>query len=108
MKLLLCSSFVWVSSFLGPFLDYPPPTPIGSLGPLPTRPRCIGRLRLVTNCSDSRLGNRNVLFNGAGTCPNRTDDASVQNDGYSAAEDDHLSRVALLNAEEWLSRLRES
>src|SRR5215831_6429881 len=61
----------------------------------------------VTKCSDSRLGNRNVLFNGAGTCSDRTDDGSVQNDGYSAAEDDDLSRVAFLNAEERLSRLRE-
>jgi hypothetical protein len=42
----------------------------------------------MTKCSDSRLCNRNVLFNGAGTCSDRTDDGSVQNDGYSAAEDD--------------------
>src|SRR5262249_45803103 len=75
---------------------------------LATRTRCIGRLCLVTKCSDSRLCNRNVLFNSAGTCSDRTDDGSVQNDGYSAAEDDHLSRVALLNAEKRLSRLRES
>src|SRR5215510_15758762 len=70
--------------------------------------RFTGRLRLVTKCSDSRLCNRNVLFNGASTCSDRTDDGSVQNDGYSAAEDDDLSRVAFLNAEERLSRLRES
>src|SRR5215510_10327592 len=70
--------------------------------------RCIGRLCLVTKCSDSRLCNRNVLFNGAGTCADRTDDSSVQNDRHSAAEDDDVSRVAFLNAEERLSRLRES
>src|SRR5499433_70471 len=69
--------------------------------------RFTGRLRLVTKCSDSRLCNRNVLFNGAGTCPDCTDDGPVQNDGYSAAEDDDLSRVAFLNTEKWLSRLRE-
>src|SRR5262249_7255828 len=63
---------------------------------------------LVTKRSDSRLGNRNVLFNGAGACSDRTHDGSVENDGYSAAENDDLSRVALLNAEERLSRLRES
>src|SRR5262252_3279294 len=98
MKLLLCSNFTWVSSLLGTFFcDYPPPTRIGSLGPLPTRPRCIGRLRLVIKCRDSRLCNRNVLFDGAGTCSDRARDASVQNDGNSAAEDDDLSRVALLN-----------
>ena len=62
----------------------------------------------MTKCSDSRLRNRNVLFNGAGACSDRTDDGSVQNDGYSAAEDDDLSRVAFLNAEERPSRLRES
>ena len=62
----------------------------------------------MTKCSDSCLCNRNVLLNGAGTCSDRTDDGSVQNDGYSAAEDDDLSRVAFLNAEERLSRLRES
>src|SRR5262245_19283738 len=66
------------------------------------------RLRLVTKCSDSCLCNRIVSFNGAGTCPDCTDDGPVQNDGYSAAEDDDLSRVAFLNAEERLSRLRES
>src|SRR5262245_5114829 len=58
--------------------------------------------------SDSRLCNRNVLFNCAGTCSDRTDDGSVQNDGYSTAEDNDLSRVAFLNAEERPSRLRES
>ena len=62
----------------------------------------------MTKCSDSRLGNRNILFNGAGACSDRTHDGSVQNDGYSAAENDDLSRVTLLNAEERLSRLRES
>src|SRR5262249_7686244 len=70
--------------------------------------RFTGRLRLVTKCSDSCLCNRNVLFNGAGTCPDCTDDGPVQNDGYSAAEDDDLSHVAFLNTEKWLSRLRES
>src|SRR5262249_2407561 len=68
----------------------------------------IGGPCLVTKCSDSGLCNRNVLFNRAGTCSNRTDDGSVQHDGYSAAEDDDLSRIAFLNAEERLSRLRES
>src|SRR5215831_21043317 len=67
-----------------------------------------GPCLLVTKCSDSRLCNRNVLFNGAGTCADRTDDSSVQNDRHSAAEDDNLSRDAFLNAEERLSRLRES
>src|SRR5262249_44012171 len=86
----------------------PPPIPIVSLGCLATRTRCIGRLCLVTKRSDSRLGNRNVLFNSAGTCSDRTHDGSVQNDGHSATEDDDLSRVAFLNAEERLSRLRES
>ena len=62
----------------------------------------------MTKCSDSRLGNRNILFNGAGACSDRTHDDSVQNDGDSAAEDDDLSRVTFLNAEERLSRLRES
>ena len=62
----------------------------------------------MTKCSDSRLCDRNVLLNTAGTCSDRTDDGSVQNDGYSAAEDDDLSRIALLNAEKRLSRLRES
>src|SRR5262245_59147332 len=57
----------------------------------------IGRLYLVTKCSDSRLCNRNILFNGAGACSDRTHDGSVQGDGYSAAENDDLSRVALLN-----------
>src|SRR5215471_18176836 len=61
----------------------------------------IGGPCLVTKCSDSGLCNRNVLFNRAG-------DVSVQHDGYSAAEDDDLSRIAFLNAEERLSRLRES
>src|SRR5262245_22863591 len=69
--------------------------------------RVIGRLCLVTKCSDSRLCNRYVLFNSAGTCSDRTDDGSVQNDGHSAAEDDDLSRVTFLNTKEWLSRLRE-
>src|SRR5215475_13025018 len=78
---------------------------VGSLAP---RTRCIGRLCLVAKCSDSRLCNRNVLFNGAGTCSDRTDDSSVQNDRYPAAEDDDPSCVAFLNAEERLSRLRES
>src|SRR5215467_12020115 len=64
----------------------------------------IGGPCLVTKCSDSGLCNRNVLFNRAGTCSNRTDDGSVQNDGYSAAEDDDLSRIAFLNAEQRLSR----
>src|SRR6516162_5552075 len=41
--------------------------PIVSPGSLATRTRCIARLCLVTKCSDSRLCNRNVLFNGAGT-----------------------------------------
>src|SRR5215813_6781582 len=68
----------------------------------------IGGPCLVTKCSDSGLCNRNVLFNRAGTCSNRTDDGSVQHDGYSAAEDDDLSRIAFLNAEERLSPLRES
>src|SRR5262245_59956861 len=68
----------------------------------------IGGPCLATKCSDSRLCNRNVLFNGAGTCSDRTDDGSVQNDGHSAAEDDDLSRVAFLNAEERLSRLHGS
>jgi hypothetical protein len=63
---------------------------------------------LVTKCSDCRLGNRNVLFNGAGTWSDRTHDGSVQNDGGFAAEDGDLSRVALLNAEQRLSRLCES
>src|SRR5262247_1574564 len=62
----------------------------------------------VTKCSDSRFCNRNVLFNGAGTCSDRTDDGSVQSDGYAAAEDDDLSRVAFVNPEERFSRLRES
>src|SRR5262249_20188087 len=82
--------------------------PIVSLGCLATRTKCIGQLCVATKSSDSRLCNRTVLFNGAGTCSDRTDDGSVQNDGDSAAEDDDLSRVALLNAEERLSRLRES
>jgi hypothetical protein len=60
----------------------------------------------MTKCSDSRLGNRNVLFNGAGTCSDCSDDGSVQNDGYFAAEDDDLPPVAFLNAEERPSRLR--
>src|SRR5262249_8730185 len=64
--------------------------------------------RTGSKCSDSRLGNRNILFNGAGACSDRTHDGSVQNDGHSAAENDDLSRVALLDAEERLSRLRES
>src|SRR5215831_2567085 len=98
-----------VDKFLDAVLwGYPLLLPIVSLGSLATRTRCIGRLYLVTKCSDSRLCNRNVLFNGAGTCSDRTYDGSVQNDGYSAAEDDDLSRVAFLNAEERLSRLRES
>ena len=62
----------------------------------------------MTQCSDSRLCNRDVLFNGAGACSDRTDDGSVQDDGYSAAEDDDLSRVAFLNAEERPSGLRKS
>src|SRR5215813_4778452 len=56
----------------------------------------IGGPCLVTKCSDSGLCNRNVLFNRAGTCSNRTDDGSVQHDGHSAAEDDDLSRVPAL------------
>src|SRR5262249_2056974 len=73
------------------------------LGRLATQTRCIGRPSLITKCSDSRLGDRNVLLNSAGTCSDRTDNGSVQDDGYSAAEDDDLSRVALLNAEKRLS-----
>src|SRR5262249_49576959 len=68
----------------------------------------IGRLCLVTKCSDSRLCNRNVLFNGAGTCSDRIDDCLGQFDGYTDDEADDLSRVVFLNAEERLSRLRES
>src|SRR5262249_26984464 len=75
---------------------------LGGLG------KIIGRLCLVTKCSDSRLCNGNILFNGACACSDSTDDGSVRDDGYSAAENDDLSRVALLNAEERLSRLRES
>src|SRR5262245_43746650 len=63
----------------------------------------IGGRCLVTKCSDSGLCNRNVLFNRAGTCSNRTDDGSVQHDGYSTAEDDDLSRIAFLNAESGFS-----
>src|SRR5262245_24641135 len=63
---------------------------------------------LLTKGSDSPLCNRNVLFNGAGTCSDRTDDGSAQNDGYSAPEDDDLSRIGYLNAGERLSRLGES
>src|SRR5215467_13094305 len=66
----------------------------------------IGRLCPLTKCSDSCLCNLNVLFNSAGTCSDRTNDGSVQNDGYSAAEDDDVSRVGFLNSEERLSRLR--
>ena len=62
----------------------------------------------MTKCSDSRLCNRNVLFNGAGTCSDRTDDGSVQNDGYSAPEDNDPARIGYLNAGERLSRLGES
>src|SRR5215471_18206970 len=69
--------------------------------------RVIGGPCLVTKCSDSGLCNRNVLFNRAGACSDCTDDSSVQNDRYSTAEDDDLSRVAFLNAEERLSRLRQ-
>src|SRR5262245_49024549 len=68
----------------------------------------MGRWCLVTKCSDSRLSDRYVLFNSAGTCSDRADDGSVQNDGHSAAEDDNLARVTFLYAEERLSRLRES
>src|SRR5262249_49522834 len=63
---------------------------------------------LVTKCSDRGLCNRNVLFNRAGTCSNRTYNGSVQHDGCSAAEDDDLAGVTLLNDEERPSRLRES
>src|SRR5215469_16259405 len=52
----------------------------------------IGRLCSVTKCSDSCLCNLNVLFDSAGTCSDRTDDGSVQNDGDSAAQDDDLCR----------------
>src|SRR5215467_1557908 len=62
----------------------------------------------MTECGDSRFCHRDVLFNRAGTCSNRTDNGSVQNDGHSAAEDDDLSGVGLLNAEERPSRLREA
>src|SRR5262249_56888786 len=90
-----------VNNFLDAVLwGYPLLLPILSLGSLATRARRIGRLCLVTKCSDSCLCNRNVLFNGAGTCSDRTDDGSVQCDRYSTAEDDDLSRVAFLNAEE--------
>src|SRR5262249_29668819 len=58
-------------------------------------------------CSDSGPATA-MSCSSAGTCSNRTDDGSVQHDGYSAAEDDDLSRIAFLNAEERLSRLRES
>jgi hypothetical protein len=61
----------------------------------------------VINCSDSCLCSLNVLFNSAGACSDRTDDGSVENDGDSTAEDNDLCRVASLNAEERLSRLRE-
>src|SRR5262249_36042979 len=39
----------------------------------------------LVKCSDSRLGNRNMLFDGTGACSDRTHDGSVQNDGYSTA-----------------------
>ena len=60
----------------------------------------------MTKCSDGGLCNRNVLFNRAGTCSNRTDDGSVQHDGYSAAEDDDLCRVASMLAEASASPFR--
>ena len=63
---------------------------------------------MATKRNDSCRCHRNVLFNGAGTCSDRTDHGPVQNDGYSAAEEDDLSRVAFLDAVERLSRLRES
>src|SRR5215470_2404930 len=62
----------------------------------------------MTECTDRRFCHRDVLFNGAGTCSDRTDNGSVKNDGHSAAEDDDLSRVGFLDAEERPPRLRET
>src|SRR5262245_29246603 len=62
----------------------------------------------MTECGDCRFCHRDVLFNGAGAGSDRTDNRSVQNDGHSAAEDDDLSGVGFLNAEERFSRLREA
>jgi len=78
------------------------------VGPDPERGfRVEGLLEVELETRTAR-GGAPELFNGAGTCSDRTDDGSVQNDGNSAAEDDDLSRVAFLNAEERPSRLRES
>src|SRR5215813_15048557 len=74
-----------VNKFLDAVLwGYPLLLPIVSLGSLATRTRWIGRLCLVTKCSDSRLCNRNVLFNGAGTCSDRTDFTGLPTPGRRA------------------------
>src|SRR5262245_28449394 len=62
----------------------------------------------MTECRDRRFCHRDVLFNGAGTGSDRTDNGSVQNDRHSSAEDDDFSRIGLLNAEQRPPRLREA
>src|SRR5215471_9250720 len=54
------------------------------------------------------LGNCNVLLNGPGARSNGTDDASVQHDGYAAAEDDNFAGITFLNTKQWLTRLRQA
>src|SRR5215469_6670984 len=63
-----------------------------------------GWLRWAAKCGYCSLGNCNVLLNGSGARSNGTDDASVQHDGYAAAEDDNFAGITFLNTEKRLTR----
>ena len=65
-------------------------------------------MRWEPNCGNCSLGNRNVLLNGSGARSYGTDDAPVEHDGYSAAEDDNFAGITLLNTEQWLTWLRQA
>jgi hypothetical protein len=53
------------------------------------------------------LRDRNVLLNGSCAGSDGPNDVSTKHDGNTAPENYNFSGVTLLNAEEWLARLRE-
>src|SRR5262249_30564161 len=69
-----------------------------------------GRQRSVPGdkCGYCSLCNFNVLLNVPGAGSNGADYASVEHDGYAAAEDDNLAGITFLNAEQRLPRLRQA
>src|SRR5262245_29144857 len=69
-----------------------------------------GRQRSVPGdkCGYCSLCNFNVLLNGPGARSNGADYASVEHDGYAAAEDDYFAGITFLNAKQRLPRLRQA